>query len=347
MPCADPADAAALVALAEAVGVGAGGLADLGQPLALASPTSAATCARCAGTRTRRSSSPRLRAAIVGRLSIARDPHPASRHVADLGLMVAADAAPPRRSAGRCSTQAVEWAREAGVRSSSCTSSRTTSRRSRLYESVRLRPGGLPQEPLPPRPTSYVDAILMAYESLEASGVTLPLPGRALAHLALARQRLRRASRAARPAAGAAARSERSSSSSCFSSCAEVDARRRAGTTSVGEPASGSSTSSASATSTSCRKTRAPARPPRRSAARPRPRAARPRRCGTSGPSVSSTSRNARAPRRATFIRPSSKLWITSSTAVRVPISREPVARSRGSARTRCRSSRHSPISSL
>jgi RimJ/RimL family protein N-acetyltransferase len=29
-------------------------------------------------------------AGIVGRLSVARDPHPASRHVADLGLMVAA-----------------------------------------------------------------------------------------------------------------------------------------------------------------------------------------------------------------------------------------------------------------
>ncbi len=28
---------------------------------------------------------------IVGRLSIARDPHPASEHVADLGLMVARD----------------------------------------------------------------------------------------------------------------------------------------------------------------------------------------------------------------------------------------------------------------
>ena len=32
---------------------------------------------------------------IVGRLSIARDPHPASRHVADLGLMVAADRTAP------------------------------------------------------------------------------------------------------------------------------------------------------------------------------------------------------------------------------------------------------------
>ena len=37
--------------------------------------------------------------AIVGRLSIARDPHPASRHVADLGLMVAASHR--RRGIGR------------------------------------------------------------------------------------------------------------------------------------------------------------------------------------------------------------------------------------------------------
>ena len=52
---------------------------------------------------------------IVGRLSIARDPHPASRHVADLGLMVAASAR--RHGIGRALLeQAAVWAREAGVR---------------------------------------------------------------------------------------------------------------------------------------------------------------------------------------------------------------------------------------
>ena len=52
---------------------------------------------------------------IVGRLSIARDPHPASRHVADLGLMVARRFR--RRGAGRALMEAAEeWAREVGVR---------------------------------------------------------------------------------------------------------------------------------------------------------------------------------------------------------------------------------------
>ncbi|MBD0318083.1 MAG: GNAT family N-acetyltransferase [Thermoleophilia bacterium] len=52
---------------------------------------------------------------IVGRLSIARDPHPASRHVADVGLMVAQRFR--RRGAGRALMEAAEeWAREVGVR---------------------------------------------------------------------------------------------------------------------------------------------------------------------------------------------------------------------------------------
>ena len=51
---------------------------------------------------------------VVGRLSIARDPHPASRHVADLGLMVSAGHR--RRGVGRALlTQAADWAREVGI----------------------------------------------------------------------------------------------------------------------------------------------------------------------------------------------------------------------------------------
>jgi len=52
---------------------------------------------------------------VVGRLSVARDPHPASRHVADLGLMVALSHR--RRGIGRALLErAVAWARESGVR---------------------------------------------------------------------------------------------------------------------------------------------------------------------------------------------------------------------------------------
>jgi RimJ/RimL family protein N-acetyltransferase len=51
---------------------------------------------------------------IVGRLSVGRDPHPASSHVADLGLMVARGHR--RRGIGRALLgRAVEWARGAGV----------------------------------------------------------------------------------------------------------------------------------------------------------------------------------------------------------------------------------------
>jgi len=53
--------------------------------------------------------------AVVGRLSLARDVHPASAHVADLGLMVAATHR--RRGVGRALLdQAVAWAESAGVR---------------------------------------------------------------------------------------------------------------------------------------------------------------------------------------------------------------------------------------
>jgi len=51
---------------------------------------------------------------VVARLSLARDPHPASRHVADLGLMV--DERHRRRGLGTALLEeAVAWARAAGV----------------------------------------------------------------------------------------------------------------------------------------------------------------------------------------------------------------------------------------
>ena len=52
---------------------------------------------------------------VIARLSLARDPHPASAHVADLGLMVAGSHR--RRGIGRALLDAaVAWARAAGVR---------------------------------------------------------------------------------------------------------------------------------------------------------------------------------------------------------------------------------------
>lgn len=53
--------------------------------------------------------------AVIGRLSLARDAHPASAHVADLGLMVAKDVR--GRGVGRALlATAVEWARGSGIR---------------------------------------------------------------------------------------------------------------------------------------------------------------------------------------------------------------------------------------
>jgi RimJ/RimL family protein N-acetyltransferase len=52
---------------------------------------------------------------IVGRLSVSRDAHPASEHVADLGLMVSRDHR--RRGIGLALMEAAEeWARRVGVR---------------------------------------------------------------------------------------------------------------------------------------------------------------------------------------------------------------------------------------
>jgi RimJ/RimL family protein N-acetyltransferase len=52
---------------------------------------------------------------LIGRLSLARDSHPASAHVADLGLMVAKDAR--RQGVGKALLEAaVDWAGGSGVR---------------------------------------------------------------------------------------------------------------------------------------------------------------------------------------------------------------------------------------
>ena len=67
---------------------------------------------------------------IVGRLSVARDPHPASFHVADLGLMVATGPPAPRRRPCTARAGGRMGARRRASASSSFTSFRTTSPRS-------------------------------------------------------------------------------------------------------------------------------------------------------------------------------------------------------------------------
>jgi RimJ/RimL family protein N-acetyltransferase len=97
---------------------------------------------------------------IVGRLSLARDVHPASRHVADLGLMVAA--AHRRRGVGRALLeQAVTWADSVGVRKLELHVFPWNAPAIGLYESFGferegLRKGHYLREDVP------VDAILMA-----------------------------------------------------------------------------------------------------------------------------------------------------------------------------------------
>jgi RimJ/RimL family protein N-acetyltransferase len=110
---ADPNDASELVALAAAVGQESGDwlltterwrpVADERRYLkAVRRHPDAAVLVAADGDR------------IVGRLSLARDPHPASAHVADLGVMVAASHR--RRGIGRALLEAaVDWARKAGI----------------------------------------------------------------------------------------------------------------------------------------------------------------------------------------------------------------------------------------
>jgi RimJ/RimL family protein N-acetyltransferase len=98
---------------------------------------------------------------IVGRLSVARDPHPASSHVADLGLMVAA--AYRRRGIGRALLQrAVEWAADSRVRKLELHVFPHNQPAIALYESFGFVQEGFRRGHYRRGP-GYVDAILMAY----------------------------------------------------------------------------------------------------------------------------------------------------------------------------------------
>jgi RimJ/RimL family protein N-acetyltransferase len=99
---------------------------------------------------------------IVGRLSVARDPHPASHHVADLGLMVAAGAR--RRGIGfALLAEAVTWARRVGVRKLELHVFPHNEPAIRLYERFGFVREGYRKKHYR-RGREYVDAILMAYE---------------------------------------------------------------------------------------------------------------------------------------------------------------------------------------
>ena len=99
---------------------------------------------------------------IVGRLSLARDQHPASLHVADLGLLVAREHR--RRGVGReLLAQAVEWAREQGVRKLELHVFPYNEAAIALYERFGFRREGYRRNHYR-RGSEYLDAILMAFE---------------------------------------------------------------------------------------------------------------------------------------------------------------------------------------
>src|SRR5437867_3059476 len=96
---------------------------------------------------------------IVGRLSLSRDPHPSSQHVADLGLMVAEEYR--RRGIGRALLeQALRWAQESGVRKLELHVFPWNEPALALYKSFGFEREGLRRAHYA-RDGEYVDAILM------------------------------------------------------------------------------------------------------------------------------------------------------------------------------------------
>jgi RimJ/RimL family protein N-acetyltransferase len=102
---------------------------------------------------------------IVGRLSVARDPHPASSHVADLGLMVAKSHR--RLGIGRALLeQAVDWARRGGIRKLELHVFPHNVAAIRLYESFGFEREGYRRGHYR-QGDELVDAVLMAYDKLQ------------------------------------------------------------------------------------------------------------------------------------------------------------------------------------
>ena len=100
---------------------------------------------------------------IVGRLSVARDTHPASHHVADLGLMV--DAGWRRRGVGQALLSgAVAWARTAGVTKLELHVFPHNEAAMGLYERFGFVREGYRRGHYQRANGRYVDAVLMAFD---------------------------------------------------------------------------------------------------------------------------------------------------------------------------------------
>ena len=158
---AEPGDAASLVELARAVGAEEEGWLITGGEWRSAAeerrylrsirrhPHAAVLVAEDEGT-------------IVGRLSIARDLHPASEHVGDVGLMVARDYR--RRGVGKALMEgAEEWARSVGIRKLELHVFPHNEPAIALYEGLGYEREGFRRCHYR-RGTEFVDAILMAKE---------------------------------------------------------------------------------------------------------------------------------------------------------------------------------------
>jgi RimJ/RimL family protein N-acetyltransferase len=101
---------------------------------------------------------------LVGRLSLARDPHPASRHVADLGLMVAASHR--RQGIGRALLEAAaDWARRRSISKLELHVFPHNEPALALYESFGFVREGYRRRHYR-RGAEYLDAILMAFHTL-------------------------------------------------------------------------------------------------------------------------------------------------------------------------------------
>jgi RimJ/RimL family protein N-acetyltransferase len=99
---------------------------------------------------------------LVGRLSVGRDPHPASTHVADVGLMVALDAR--RQGVGTALLRtAASWAREAGIRKLELHVFPWNEAAIALYDAFGFEREGYRKLHYR-RGGEFADAILMAYE---------------------------------------------------------------------------------------------------------------------------------------------------------------------------------------